>query len=195
MAQSQPSTPIPVLLGGIDPLKKQLEALSVASRKAIQKLFDEIASMTGRDVTDNDPLDLFNAITSQTVGSIYVDVRSTQIKEAIHPDAWPKLGNAAIAGGSGLAFPFKSPGTGEWHRLAVVFLRHTFTPTEAEIGRINGHYLVTAIHEMAHIAAKDNNIFDHPDMNRAGEALGARHFDDYVEKNCLPSKYWSYPPT
>lgn len=194
MSQSQPSVPVAIRLGGIAPLKQQLEALSIDSRRAIQSLFNEIASMTGRDVTDNDPLDLFNAITAQTVGGIYVDVRSGQVKEAIHPDAWPKLGDGAIAGGSGIAFPFKSPGTGEWHRLAVVFLRSTYTPTEHEIGRIKGHYLVTAIHEMAHIAAADNKIFDHPDMNRAGEALGARHFDDYVEKNCLPSKYWSYPP-
>lgn len=195
MPQSQPATPVAVRLGGTDPLKKMLEDLSAESRKAIQKLFNEIASITGREVTHNDPLDLFNAITSQTVGGIYVDVRSGQIKEAIHPDAWPKLGNAAVAGGSGLAFQFKSPGTGEWHRLAIILVRSTFTPTEAEIERITGHYLVTAIHEMAHIAAKDNKIFDHPEMNRAGEALGARHFDDYVEKNCIDSKYWSFPPS
>ena len=193
-SQPQPAGPVPVRLGGTDPLKKMLEDLSAESREAIQDLFTEIARSTGRPVTHTDPLDLFNSITSQTVGGIYVDVRSGQIKEAIHPDAWPKLGTGAIAGGSGLAYQFKSPGTGEWHRLAVIFLRHSFNPTENGIGLIKASYLVTAIHEMAHIAASDNRILDHPEMNRAGEALGARHFDDYVEKKCIASRYWSYPP-
>jgi hypothetical protein len=188
----QETGPVAVRLGGTDPIKKMLEDLSSDSREAVQKLFIEIARLTGREVTHTDPLDLFNAITSQTVGGIYVDVRSGQVKEAIHKDAWPNL--SAVAGGSGLAYPFWSPTTGAIQRLAIVFLRHSFNPTENGIGLIMASYLVTTIHEMAHIAAKDNRIFDHPDMNRAGEALGARHFDDYVEKKCIPSKYWSYPP-
>ena len=195
MSQSQPAGPVPVTLGGTDALTEMLEDLSSESRKAIQQLFSRIASDTGREVTQTDPLDLFNAITSQTVGGIYVDVRSGQIRDAIHPDAWPKFGAGAVAGGSGLAFPFWSNTTKAVQRLAVIFLRHSFNPTENGIGLVMASYLVTAIHEMAHIAAKDNKIFDHPEMNRAGEALGARHFDDYVEKKCIPSKYWSYPPS
>lgn len=190
---SQVSNATAVRLGGIEPLKKQLEDLSSDSRKAIQKLFSEIARLTGREVTHTDPLDLFNDITSQTVGGIYVDVRSGQVKEAIHADAWPKL--SAVAGGSGLAYHFWSNSTKKIQRLAVIFLRHSFDPTENGIGLIMASYLVTTIHEMAHIAPKDNKIFDHPDMNRAAEGLGARHFDDYVEKKCIPSRYWSYPPS
>lgn len=194
MPQPQPHPgPVAVRLGSTEPLKLMLEALSAESREAIQDLFSEIARSTGRPVTHTDPLDLFNSITSQTVGGIYVDVRSGQIREAIHPDAWPKLGTTPIPGGSGLAYQFKSPGTGEWHRLAVIFLRHSFNPNENGLGLIKASYLVTTIHEMAHIAAADNLILEHADMNRAGEALGARHFDDYVEKKCIPSRYWSYP--
>jgi hypothetical protein len=194
MPQSQPSGPVAVRLGGTDPLKRMLEELSAESREAIQRLFGEISRMTGREVIHTDPLDLFNTITSQTVGGIYVDVPSGQIREAIHPDAWPRLGTGAVAGGSGIAFPFWSTTTGAVQRLAVIFLRSSFNPTEAGIGLIMASYLVTAIHEMAHIAARDNRIIDHPDMNRAGEALGFRHFDDYVEKNCIDSRYWSFPP-
>ena len=104
MSQPQPPGPVAVHLGDTTKLRQQLEALSVDSRKAIKKLISEIASMTGREATHTDPLELFDAITSQPVGGIYVDVRSGQVKEAIHKDAWPKL--ASIAGGSGLAYQF-----------------------------------------------------------------------------------------
>jgi len=193
-SQTQPAAPAAVRLGGTDPIKRMLEGLSAENREAIQRLFGEISRITGRELTHTDPLELFNAITSQTVGGLYVDVPSTQIREAIHPDAWPRLGAGLVAGGSGLAFPFWSTTTRAVQRLAVIFLRHSFNPTENGIGLVKASYLVTAIHEMAHIAARDNRIIDHPAMNRAGETLGARHFDDYVEKKCIDPRYWSFPP-
>ena len=193
MSQTQPAGPVAVLLGGTDPLKRMLEALSFESREGIQLLFGEISRMTGRELIHTDPLDLFNTITSQTVGGFYVDVPWGQVREAVHPDAWPKLGAGAVAGGSGIAFPFWSTTTRAVQRLAVIFLRHSFNPTEAGVGLIKASYLVTAIHEMAHIAARDNRIIDHPDMNRAGETLGFRHFDDYVEKKCIDPQVLELP--
>ena len=195
MPQTQPSGPVAVRIGSTDAIKQMLEDLSPESREGVQRLFGEISRMTGRELTQTDPLDLFNAITSQTVGGLYVDVPSGRIREAIHPDAHARLGTGAVAGGSGLAFPFFSTTTRAVQRLAIIFLRSSFNPNEAGIGLIKASYLVTAIHEMAHIAASDNRIIDHPDMNRAGEALGFRHFDDYVEKKCIDPRFWSFPPS
>lgn len=187
---SQPA-PNAVRLGSTAPIKKKLEELSSNSRTAIQRLISEIESITGREATHTDPLDLFNAITSQTVGGLYVDVPRVNVKDAIHKDAWPKL--KEISGGSGLAYHFWSDTTKKVQRLAIIFLKLSFDPSEKGTGLIMASYLVTAIHEMTHIAPKDNRIFDHPEMDRAGRELGAYSFDDYVEKHCLPSKYWSRP--
>ena len=180
-----------VRLGSTAPLKEKLEELSTESRTAIQRLISEIASITGREATHTDPLDLFNAITSQTVGGLYVDVPRTNVKDSIHKDAWPKL--KEISGGSGLAYHFWSDTTKKVQRLAIIFLKLSADPTEKGTGLIMASYLVTAIHEMTHVAPRDNMIFDHPEMDRAGRDLGAFSFDDYVEKHCLPSKYWSRP--
>ena len=57
-------------------------------------------------------------------------------------------------------------------------------------------YLVTAIHEMAHIASMDGGPeFSHEQMNKAAIALGVRGgFDEYVDRNCVDPKYSAYPP-
>lgn len=195
MPKPQPSGPSAITLGGTDGIKVMLESLAPEKRVGVQRLFGEISRITGRELTHTDPLDLFNAITSQTVGGLYVDVPSGRIRESIHPDAHVRLGAVPVAGGSGLAFPFWSTTTRAVQRLAVIFLRYSFNPTEHGIGLVKASYLVTAIHEMAHIAAANNIIIDHAAMNRAGEALGARHFDDYVEKQCIDRRYWSFPPS
>ena len=65
--------------------------------------------------------------------------------------------------------------------------------SERGIALAMASYLVTTIHEMTHIAPKDNMKYDHPEMDRAGIELGAYSFDDYVEKHCLPSELWSRP--
>jgi len=190
MPQSQPLGSGAVRLGGTDALRKMLTDLSSDSRKAIQKLLSEIGSITGEPATHTDPLDLFDAISSQTVGGIYVDVTTTRVQETIHKDAWPKL--RPVAGGSGFAYHFWSPTTKQVQRLAVILLKHSADPSDNGIERIKAGYLVTTIHEMTHVAPA-KKIYDHPEMNRAAKDLGARQFDDYVEKHCIPSKYWAFP--
>jgi YD repeat-containing protein len=182
-----------VLVGGTAKLKTIMEKLSTGCKDAVSKLINKIASDTGIEARFTDPLDLFNDLTSQTGGGgVYIDIPSENMAKYLPEDA--TRGQVPTTGGSGLAWVFWSHSEKNVQRISVIFRKGAFNPTPHEVGRLTAGYIVTAIHELTHVATKDlNKYFEHEDMDRAAQALGAAHFDDYVEKKCISPKYWSRP--
>jgi hypothetical protein len=165
-----------------------LEQASSTCKTAVEKLIATIASQTGVEASHTDPLELFNALTSQKGGGgVYVDVPAEHMNDYI-PEA---ARGDRPAGGSGLSWIFESSAGRQ--RISVVFIKGTFNATSAEVERLKFTYLVTGIHEITHNAPRSGWYYNHPEMDKPARTLKAKDFDDYVEKHCIPSKYWSKP--
>ena len=54
-------------------------------------------------------------------------------------------------------------------------------------------YLITAFHEITHVARKDHKDVKHNEMDAAAATLGFKTFDDYVAKNCVDKQFWGMP--
>ena len=176
-------------LGGIDQLKKLIEQTSSSCREAVQRLLGEIAAETGSELTSTDPIEMFNQITSQTGGGgILVDITLGNRMDRLSKDALRAYSPGPS--GSGEAWHFWSYSEKNVQRIAIIYLRYS-TGTAQSKGLIMAAYLVTAFHEMAHIARKDHKPIEHSQMNLAAVNLGALSFDDYIEKHCIDRKYWA----
>jgi len=178
-------------LGSTDQLKKLIEQTSSSCRSAVQKLLNEIAAETGAEFTSTDPMELFNQITSQTGGGgIYVDITHDNMKDRLPADSLRAY--TPISSGSGESWNFWSYSEKNVQRMSIVYLRYT-NGTPKSIGLAMAAYLVTGIHEITHIARKDHKYVEHDQMNAAAVKLGAKSFDDYIEKNCVDKQYWGRP--
>jgi YD repeat-containing protein len=181
----------PVRLGGTDELKKLIEQASSSCKEAVKKLLTEIASETKSEFSSNDPMELFNQITSQAGGGgLYADITHDNMRERLSADSLRAY--TPIASGSGEAWTFWSSSEKSVQRIGIIYLRYS-TGTPQSTGLAMAGYLVTAFHEMTHIARKDGTTISHDQMNAAAIALKAASFDDYIEKNCVDKKYWGRP--
>jgi hypothetical protein len=181
----------PVRLGGIDEIKKLIEQTSSSCREAVKKLLTEISAETKSELTSTDPMESFNQITSQKGGGgLYADITHGNMQERLPADSL--RGYTPIASGSGEAWRFWSYSEKSVQRIAIIYLRYS-TGTPQSTGLVMAAYLVTAFHEMTHIARKDGTMVSHDQMNSAAVALHAASFDDYIEKHCVDKKYWGRP--
>jgi len=168
-----------------------IEQASSACRSAVQKLLNQIATETASEFTSTDPVQLFKQIASQTGGGgIYVDIPRGNMKDHLPADAMRAF--APGASGSGHAWFFWSSSEKNFQRISVVYLRYT-NGTPKSIGLAMAGYLITAIHEITHVARKDHKYVEHSEMDAAAVTLGAKSFDDYVEKNCVDKQFWGRP--
>ena len=149
----------------------------------MKKLLTEIAAQTGSELTSTDPVELFEQITSQEGGGgLYVDITHDNMRERVPADSLRAY--TPVASGSGEAWRFWSYSQKSGQRIAIIYLRYS-TGTPQSTGLAIAAYLVTAFHEMTHVAPKDGTMISHAQMDAAAVALKLASFDDYIEKNCI----------
>jgi hypothetical protein len=146
-------------------------------KDAVANLINKAAELSNgkNDAISTDIMKLYGMIDSQPRGGFRLNSTYRDIPSYLPP----------VSGGSGLSWGNILRGDA----TAMIFLKGGYSDNPASLARLPYDYGISGIHEIIHLAAKNEPYRERLLNESASKLERGSDFDKYLKNHCLPAKF------